>query len=186
VVGLLALGLFVLACTVLPVNLIGLLLVGLAFLALIAEARLPSHGTLTLGAILALVAGALLAFDDTGVPGAATLNPVVLITMTLFVATLSGTVLLGAIRSRRLPVTTGKEAMIGKVATVTERLSPTGRVKVHGEDWAARNALAPGERIEAGEPVRVQAVKGLTLEVAPLAPPDLRLVAKAEEHLNRA
>ena len=184
VVGAIALVLFLLAAAVLPINLVGLLLIGIAFVFLILDARLPSHGVLTIGALISLVLGALLAFNDTGVPGAASLNPLVLAAMTLCVAAISGTVLLGVIRSRRLPVTTGKEAMIGQMATVTESLTPTGRVTLQGEDWAAKNFLAPGEPIEAGQRVRVMAVKGLTLYVAPLSPPDLRHIVKAEEHLQ--
>ncbi len=184
VVGAIALVLFLLAAAVLPINLVGLLLIGIAFVFLVLDVRLPSHGVLTIGALISLVLGALLAFDDTGVPGAATLNPLVLAAMTLCVAAISGTVLLGLIRSRRRPVTTGKEGMIGQVATVTEALSPTGQVKLQGEIWAAKNFLAPGEVIEAGQRVRVMAVKGLTLYVAPLSPPDLRHIVKAEEHLQ--
>ena len=73
------------------------------------------------------------------------------------------TVLRGVIRSCRLPVATGKEARIGLVAMVTESLAPTGRVTLQGEDWAAKKFLAPGERIEAGQQVRMLDVKGLTL-----------------------
>ena len=181
VVAALALVLFLLASAALPINLVGLLLIGIAFVFLVLDVRLPSHGVLTIGALLSLVLGALLAFNDTGVPGAASLNPLVLAAMTLCMAAISGTVLLGVIRSHRLPVTTGKEAMIGQMATVTESLTPTGRVTLQGEDWAAKNFLAPGEPIEAGQKVRVMAVKGLTLYVAPLSPPDLRHIAKAEE-----
>lgn len=184
VVGAIALVLFLVASATLPINLVGLLLIGIAFVFLVLDVRLPSHGALTIGALISLVLGALLAFNDTGVPGAASLNPLVLAAMTLFVAAISGTVLLGVIRSHHLPVTTGKEAMIGQIATVTESLTPKGRVLLQGENWAAKNFLAPGERIEAGQRVRVMAVKGLTLYVAPLSPPDLRHVAKAEEHLQ--
>lgn len=184
VVGAIALVLFLLAAAVLPINLVGLLLIGIAFVFLVLDVRLPSHGVLTIGALISLVLGALLAFDDTGVPGAASLNPLVLAVMTLCVAAISGTVLLGLIRSRRRPVTTGKEGMIGQVAMVTEALTPTGQVKLQGEIWAAKNFLAPGEVIEAGQRVRVMAVKGLTLYVAPLSPPDLRRVVQAEEHLQ--
>ena len=184
VVGAIALALFLVASATLPINLVGLLLVGIAFVMLVLDVRLPSHGALTVGALISLVLGALLAFDHTGVPGAASLNPLVLAAMTLFVAAISGTVLLGVIRSHRLPVTTGKEAMIGQVVMVTEPLTPMGRVTLQGEDWAARNFLAPGERIEAGQKVRVMAVKGLTLYVTPLSPPDLRQIVKAEEHLQ--
>jgi membrane-bound serine protease (ClpP class) len=182
VVGAIALVLFLLATGFLPINWVGLLLVGIAFVFLSLDVRLPSHGVLTTGALLSLVLGALLAFNDTGVPNAPSLNPIVIAAMVLVIAAIAGTVLLGAIRSHRLPVTTGKEAMVGQIAMVTDSLAPTGRVKLHGEDWAARNVLAPTELIEAGQKVRVLAVNDLTLEVAPLSPPDLRHIAKAEEY----
>ncbi len=61
---------------------------------------------------------------------------------------------------RRYRVTTGAEGLVGRRAQVIEPLSPSGRVRVHGEIWNARGS---GET--AGERVRVTAVDGLTLEV---------------------
>jgi membrane-bound serine protease (ClpP class) len=64
---------------------------------------------------------------------------------------------------RRYRVTTGVEGLVGERAEVVEALTPTGRVKVRGELWAARatDAALPGQR------VRVTAVDGLTLKVEP-------------------
>ena len=171
VVGAIALVLFLFAAGSLSVNFAGLLLVGVGFVLLILDVRLPSHGVLTVGALIALVLGSLLVFNDTGNIGAPTLSPWVLGVMMAVVAAIAGAVLLGVIRSRRLPVTTGTEAMIGKVASVTVPLAPSGRVNLTGEDWSARNLVDPDVPIEVGQKVRVVEIKGLTLYVAPIEAP---------------
>jgi membrane-bound serine protease (ClpP class) len=171
VVGSIALVLFLLTAGSLSVNFAGLLLVGIGFVLLILDVRLPSHGVLTVGALIALVLGSLLFFNDTGNVGAPTLSPWVLGAMIAVVAAIAGMVLLGVIRSRRLPVTTGVEGMIGKVATVTIPLAPAGRVNLAGEDWSARNLVDPDVPLAVGQKVRVVEVKGLTLYVAPVETP---------------
>src|SRR5579885_1760135 len=162
-VGAIALILFLFTAGSLPVNFTGLLLVAVGFVLLILDVRLPSHG-----ALIALVLGSLLFFNDTGDIGAPTLNPLVLVAMMAVVASIALLVLLGVIRSRRLPVTTGKEGIIGKQATVTVALTPAGRVQLQGEDWAAKNLGAPDVPVEVGQKVRVVEIKGLTLYVVPV------------------
>lgn len=54
--------------------------------------------------------------------------------------------------------------IVGRQGTAEERLSPMGYVRVRGELWKAE--LAKGESpVEAGEPVTVSGVRGLTLKV---------------------
>ena len=62
---------------------------------------------------------------------------------------------------KRQKVQTGVENLVGAVGEVSERLAPSGHVRVLGELWAARSSseLPPGSR------VRVVAVDGLMLEV---------------------
>jgi membrane-bound serine protease (ClpP class) len=166
-VGAIALVLFLFTAGSLSVNLTGILLVAVGFVLLMLDVRLPSHGVLTVGALIALVLGALLFFNDTGDIGAPALSPWVVAVMMALVAAIALTVLLGVIRSRRLPVTTGKEGLIGKAATVIVPLAPSGRVRVLGEDWAAVKASDPDIPLEVGQKVRVVEIKGLTLYVAP-------------------
>jgi membrane-bound serine protease (ClpP class) len=70
-------------------------------------------------------------------------------------------------RMRREKVQTGVENLIGATGKATERLAPSGQVRVLGELWEARSsaALPPGSR------VRVVAVDGLTLEVEAVEEP---------------
>ena len=62
---------------------------------------------------------------------------------------------------RRGKVQTGVEQLVGATGEVSERLAPSGQVRVLGELWEARSSseLPPGTR------VRVVAVDGLMLEV---------------------
>ena len=64
---------------------------------------------------------------------------------------------------RRYRVTTGAEGLVGERAEVVEALTPSGRVRVRGELWAARGT----DPAIAGQRVRITAVDGLTLEVEP-------------------
>jgi membrane protein implicated in regulation of membrane protease activity len=64
---------------------------------------------------------------------------------------------------RRYRIQTGSEAMIGQAAEVVEAGEGYARVRIRGELWSARGA-GP---LRVGERVKVTAVDGLTLEVAP-------------------
>lgn len=64
-------------------------------------------------------------------------------------------------RMRRAKVQTGVENLVGATGEVTERLAPSGKIRVLGELWQARS----GSELPPGSRVRVVAVDGLTLEV---------------------
>jgi membrane-bound serine protease (ClpP class) len=64
-------------------------------------------------------------------------------------------------RSQKEKATLGIEGLIGETGMVREKLSPTGRVFVHGETWKAQ---ADGE-IDVGERVEVISVEGMVLKV---------------------
>ena len=63
--------------------------------------------------------------------------------------------------SRRRRAQVGVQTMIGTVGEAITTLSPDGQVKVDGEIWKAHGS----PEIRAGDPVRITAVDGLTLEV---------------------
>ncbi|HEY7603420.1 MAG TPA: NfeD family protein [Gaiellaceae bacterium] len=64
---------------------------------------------------------------------------------------------------RRTKATTGAEAMVGKVAEVTQECRPSGMVRLDGELWEARCAAGASR----GDRVTVEWVDGLTLVVSP-------------------
>ena len=65
---------------------------------------------------------------------------------------------------RRYRLRSGPETIVGQTATVMDECAPEGRVRFQGEIWAARAS----EPVAEGEPVRITAVNGLTLEVEPV------------------
>jgi membrane-bound serine protease (ClpP class) len=155
----LLLGLF--ALSLLPINYAGagLLLLGVALI--IAEVHIGAFGALGVGGIAAFTIGAIIMFPS-GAPG---------FHLSLWLAgaaalTSAGFFMLGLsllLRSRRRPVVTGKEALLGALGETVSWDRGEGRVRLHGEIWRARaaNPLAPGAR------VRVVAREGLVLIVEP-------------------
>ena len=65
--------------------------------------------------------------------------------------------------SKRRPVQTGAEALVGAQAEVVSPCRPDGQVRVLGELWRARCEVGA----DSGETVRVRALDGLTLIVEP-------------------
>ena len=69
-----------------------------------------------------------------------------------------------ALKTRRRPVVSGREEMLGATGVAEQDFADTGRVWVHSESWTA-TTRAP---LRQGQRVRVIAIQGLRLEVEPL------------------
>ena len=144
----------------LPVDIAGILLVVAAFGLFIAEAFTSSFGLLTGGGVVALVLGSLIMFK--GGP-LFQVNPWLIgILAAVFVA-ISAFVVNWVIISRRQPVSTGREELVGMTAEVKTALDPEGTVLFKGELWAA---VSEGGRVEPGESVVVDRVERLKLYVS--------------------
>jgi membrane-bound serine protease (ClpP class) len=161
VVGAVSLLLALFAFQVLPINFAGLalMLLGIAFM--IAEVFLPSFGALGIGGLIAFVIGSIMLLD-TGVPGYGVSVPLI----AFFAATSAGffMFILGMlIKSRKRPVVSGMEEMIGAAGEALEDFDGAGRVRVHSELWNARSETP----LRRGDRVRVVALDGLSLIVRP-------------------
>ncbi|MCC6210393.1 MAG: nodulation protein NfeD [Burkholderiales bacterium] len=161
VVGTICLLVAMYAFHLLPVNLAGLalILLGIGFMA--AEAFFPAYGSLGVGGMIAFAIGSVLLID-TDIPEFEI--PYALIggitaASAAFLFVVAGMLL----RSRRRPVVSGREEMLGAAGEALEDLQAEGWARVHGERWRVRSA-AP---LRAGERLRVTAVHGLVLEVRP-------------------
>src|SRR5215203_4709926 len=125
--------------------LIGMLLILVGISLFIADLHVISHGLLTAGGIVTLLAGGL-ALVGAGVPYSGLLLGALVV-----VAMLMGGVLFGVLGSLRAlrgrPALTGKEGMIGEVGTVRSPVGvdSSGWIFVHGERWRAMLAFAPSE-----------------------------------------
>jgi membrane-bound serine protease (ClpP class) len=159
VIGAISLVLALYAFQVLPVNYAGLALIALGVGMMVGEMVMPSFGSLGIGGIIAFVAGSVMLIDIEA-PGYG-------ISWQLIggVALAAGSLLLLLIttlaRSRRRPVTTGREEMVGSQAHVIEWRGGEGRVRIRGERWHARGPAG----LQPGQQVRVVGIHGLTLEV---------------------
>jgi membrane-bound serine protease (ClpP class) len=162
VVGAICLLLALYALQVLPVNYAGVALIVLGVALMTAEIAMPSVGALGIGGVVALVAGSLILFDPE-LPGFGVSGH--LIAGIGLVSALAFTgVLWMAARARRQPVTTGTEELVGHLAVAVDDFDGRGQVRIRGEIWQAIST-APASR---GEPLRVLAMDGLTLRVAPV------------------
>jgi membrane-bound serine protease (ClpP class) len=170
-VGGIALLLFLYGAGALNPNWVGLGLMLLAIVLFGVDLYVPSHGVPTAGALISLALGAFIFFDTNAAPGQQTLDPRVLVGVVIGGGLVVLLILQYVIRSRLKPVTTGKEGLIGKQATVLVPLAPDGRVRLQGEDWAARlEKPSTGTAVEVGQAVRVRRVEGLRLIVEPVRP----------------
>jgi membrane-bound serine protease (ClpP class) len=163
VIGAICLLVALAAFSVLPVNYAGLALLILGIALMVAEAFLPSFGIVGLGGIAAFAIGALFLFDpeQSDIPIQASWQ--VVAGLTALSAALSLGVLGFALRARRRPVLTGAEEMLGATAEVVHWEGGRGRVRVHGEIWAAES----GAVLAAGQKVRIAGRTGLVLAVEP-------------------
>jgi membrane-bound serine protease (ClpP class) len=144
----------------LPINYAGLLLILFGIVLLVAEIKIVSHGVLAIGGIISMALGSLMLFDAPEIGFRVSwwvIGPTVAATAGLFLF-----VVAAGVRALGRPPATGAEGLVGKLATVRERLAPEGQVLVSGEIW---RAVADGEPLEPGVQVRIVAVDGLTLRV---------------------
>jgi membrane-bound serine protease (ClpP class) len=162
VVGAISLLLALFAFQVLSVNYAGLALIALGVLLIVAETFAPSFGALGLGGIVAFVFGSILLLDN-DVPGfdvawqligaMALAGSLVLLAIVSF-----------AMRARRVPVVSGRDAMLREPAEAVESFERQGLVRVRGELWQAVTRTP----LQAGQRLRIVDVQGLVLEVEPI------------------
>jgi membrane-bound serine protease (ClpP class) len=161
VVGSICLLVALFAFQILSVNYAGLALLVLGTAMIIAEFFFPTYGSLGAGGLVAFIVGSLILFD-TDVPGLHVARSVIAAIATVGALVIAGIVYL-ATRSRRRPVATGGEGMVGEVAEVVADFTGKGRVRYGGELWNARSQAA----LHAGDLARIVKVEGLTLWIEP-------------------
>ena len=162
VVGAIALVLALYMSSILPVNLAGLALIGLAVVLFVIDVFAPTHGVLTFGGIVSFFLGALMLFNRTDPAfrlSLAYIIPATVVTALFFIFVVGK-----GLRAQTLPVRTGKEAMVGKTASVLAPVDAhNGKVFVEGEYW---NAVSDTP-IAIGQAAQIIDVTGLTLKVKP-------------------
>ena len=162
VAGALALILLLYMSATLPVNVAGLALIVLAIALFIVDIFAPTHGVLTGGGIIAFFLGALMLFNHA--PAGFHLPMSWVVAATVLTAAFFIFVVSKGIRAQFRPVQSGKETMLGRTVKALSRIdSQGGKVFIEGENW---NAVSETP-VEAGQPVEVTGIEGLTLKVKP-------------------
>lgn len=162
VIGGIALILGLASFAILQVNAAGLLLIGFAILLFIADIKVPAHGVLTVGGVIAFVFGSILLTQRQA--------PILQISLRLILAVaalLAGFFLFAVsagVRAQRAKPRSGDERLVDATGTARTRIDPEGMVHVHGEMWSAISVAGP---IDNGQAVRVVGLDGLRLRVKP-------------------
>lgn len=160
VVGGIALILGLASFAIVQVNAAGLLLIAFAVLLFIADIKVPGHGVLTVGGVIAFVFGAILLTERQA--------PFLQISLRLILgvaAALAAFFLFAVsagVRAQRAPARSGSERLIGAVGIARSPLDPEGTVYVQGEMWSATAVDGP---IADGQAVRVVGLDGLHVRV---------------------
>jgi membrane-bound serine protease (ClpP class) len=162
VAGAIALILVLYMSSILPVSVTGVVLIGLAITLFIVDIFAPSHGVLTVGGIVAFFLGAMMLFSQSGPEFK--LSPAYIVPATLITAGFFAFVVGKGIRAQFKPVQAGRETMLGRPVNALSRIDAQGgRVFIEGEIWNAVSEIP----VEAGQPVEVTGIDGLTLKVKP-------------------
>lgn len=147
------------AFQILPVNYAGMALILLGIALMIAEAFVPGFGILGFGGLIAFVIGSVILMD-TDAPGFG-INIALIAAFTLSSALLLTIALGMVIKSRRNPVVTGTEELLGKTGVAMEDFTGTGLVRIHSEIWRA----CANETLHKNQRIQVTGRDGLTLWV---------------------
>jgi membrane-bound serine protease (ClpP class) len=162
IAGAMALILMLYMSATLPINVAGLALILLAVALFIIDIFAPTHGVLTGGGIVAFFLGALMLFNHA--PTVYRLPMSWIISSTLVTALFFIFVISKGIRAQFKPVQAGRETMLGQTVKALLRIDAQGgKVFIEGEHWNAVSEVP----IEAGQPVVVTGIEGLTLKVKP-------------------
>ena len=162
IAGAICLLLALFAFQVLPINYAGFGLIIFGIVLMIAEAYAPSFGALGIGGVIAFVIGSIILMD-TDVPGFGVSLP--LIGSFALLSSAAFTIVLALLfKSRRRPVVSGQEEMLGATAEVLDDFDSEGVVHVHGENWSAHTAVP----LSKGQLVNVTKMDGLILWVEPV------------------
>ncbi len=167
-IGVVSLAMAAYGLGLLPVNWFGLVFLIIAFVLFILDIKAPTHGALTVAGIGSMITGMLVLFNSPKMPAFQTVSIPLVVISSLFTGGIFLGILIFAVRAQKAPLRMVVDTLVGRTATVTIPLAPSGQVRVGGEMWSADLVEGEGRRVERGERVQIVAVAGLRLKVRPL------------------
>lgn len=167
-IGVVSLAMAAYGLGLLPVNWFGLVFLIIAFVLFILDIKAPTHGALTVAGIGSMITGMLVLFNSPKMPAFQPVSIPLVVISSLFTGGIFLGILIFAVRAQKAPLRMVVDTLVGRTATVTIPLAPSGQVRVGGETWSADLVEGEGQRVERGERVKIVAVAGLRLKVRPL------------------
>jgi membrane-bound serine protease (ClpP class) len=161
VTGAICLVLALISLQLLSFNYAGLFLILLGIALLVGEAFMPSFGILGIGGVISLALGSFLLFDTAN--SDLTIDGTIVYTAVATMATLVLAIGYLVFRSQKAKPTLGMDGLIGEIGEVRAKLSPSGKVFVHGEYWNAETQT--DGQIDVGDKVQVVGYDGMNLKV---------------------
>jgi membrane-bound serine protease (ClpP class) len=162
VVGTISLILAFFALHALPISTAGLILIIVSFIFFVIEALTPSFGIFIISGMITLILGSFMLFKP--IPQMEIAYSLI-VSAALTTGILLWFVIWFAYRTRKRPVMTGMDGLVGEKGKVSETLKPEGTVYLHGEYW---KAVSKSGEIKQGEKIKVAAYENFTLIVEPV------------------
>ena len=170
IIGVIALALGFVALGSLPVNWVGVGLITFSMLLFFVEMQVPGIGIFGVSGVISFVIGGFLLVGGLGAPElpqapSFRVNPFLIGGIAAAMVGVLGFLVRDLALARKAAGRNLSTTMslIGQTAVAATVLSPTGRIRVAGEDWGAISDS--GQPIEKGATVIVAEVDGLTLKV---------------------
>jgi membrane-bound ClpP family serine protease len=160
VIGAISLLVAMISLNMLPVNTAGVVLIILGIIFMVAEVFVPSFGILGIGGTISFVIGSLILFETQTLAYGVSIPLILAFSITSLLLFMM--VVRLVLKSRKMPVVSGSEEMIGKQGIVLKK-QKNGRflVRVHGEQWQAESK----EELVPHEGVTVVEIKDLILQI---------------------
>ena len=162
--GTLMLLLAIFALDLLPIRFTSVLLLVAALVLILLEAKFGGHGALAIAGIVCLTFGTL-TLVAAPIPEMA-ISPWVAGAVSVAFALITLVLIRLAFRARRMKSCLGPSALVGRLASAMEPLTPEGHVLVEGEIWRA----VASEPVAAGAALRVVGLENYLLHVKPATP----------------
>ncbi|MFH1768641.1 MAG: nodulation protein NfeD [Candidatus Omnitrophota bacterium] len=159
IAGIICLILAFYAFSILPLNYAGLTLIILSIVFFVVESFTPTFGMFAFGGVLALFFGSLMVFNQ---PAVIKVSLKMILPVIAFFLAFSVLLLGKIIKAQSQKSRLGKDGLIGEEGTAHSDIDKQGTVLIHGEIWSAVSQ----KKIEKGERVYVDKIKGLTLFVS--------------------
>jgi membrane-bound serine protease (ClpP class) len=161
VTGAICLVLALISFQLLSFNYAGLFLILLGIALLVGEAFMPSFGVLGIGGVVSLALGSFLLFDTPN--SDLTIDGTIVYTAVATMASLVLAIGYLVFRSQKAKPTLGMDGLIGEIGEVRAKLSPSGKIFVHGEYWNAQTQT--DGQIDVGDKVQIVGYEGMNLKV---------------------